>query len=349
MRLEAQKAAAEPARRDQADDRRGPVFVPFVVPWSIDVSLDLAALMDDEIRGDEVIRPGVFSLCQKIREQIFAELGVPLPAARVRLAESLPERHFVISLFEVPARIVALPGEMAPTDALFQIDAAARALLRARAGDFMGIAETQQLLDQLEQIAPALVRQLVPKPLTLSLLADVLRRMVEERVSIRDLRAILEGLSLVAATEKDPLNLAEFARGQLRRATTYRLTGGRPELSVYLLDAPIEEAVRHAITRTASGSFLTLAPAAGRDVVAAVRRAVSEFPPPEPLLAPGSSPDAVSPGAGPTPGRAVILTQPDIRRFVRKLIEVDMPEMTVVSFAELLPEISLRPLAKATL
>ena len=45
----------------------------------------------------------------------------------------------------------------------------------------------------------------------------------------------------------------------------------------------------------------------------------------------------------------VILTQPDIRRFVRKLIEVDFPEITVVSFAELLPEISLRPVAKATL
>jgi type III secretion protein V len=119
-------------------------------------------------------------------------------------------------------------------------------------------------------------------------------------------------------------------RGQLRRATTYRLTAGRGELSVYLLDAGIEEAIRHAITRTAAGSFLTLAPAAGRDVVAAVRRAL----------------------AHPLPydkGAQVILTQPDIRRFVRKLIEVDLPDITVVSFAELLPEISLRPVAKATL
>jgi type III secretion protein V len=45
----------------------------------------------------------------------------------------------------------------------------------------------------------------------------------------------------------------------------------------------------------------------------------------------------------------VILTQPDIRRFVRKLIEVDLPETTVVSYAELLPEIALQPVAKATL
>jgi type III secretion protein V len=64
-------------------------------------------------------------------------------------------------------------------------------------------------------------------------------------------------------------------------------------------------------------------------VVAAVRRALAQVPS--------------------EASRIVILTQPDIRRFVRKLVEVDFPEVTVVSFAELLPEISLRPLAKATL
>jgi type III secretion protein V len=126
-------------------------------------------------------------------------------------------------------------------------------------------------------------------------------------------------------------------RSQLRRATTYRLTGGRRELSVCLLDPSIEEAIRHAITRTASGSFLALSPAAGRDVVAAIRRAMAE----------GQS--AAPSGASIPIVTNVILTQPDVRRFVRKLLEVDLPEATVVSFAELLPEISLRPVARATL
>jgi type III secretion protein V len=43
----------------------------------------------------------------------------------------------------------------------------------------------------------------------------------------------------------------------------------------------------------------------------------------------------------------VILTQPDIRRFVRKLIEVELPAVWVVSFAELLPEVALKPVARA--
>lgn len=45
----------------------------------------------------------------------------------------------------------------------------------------------------------------------------------------------------------------------------------------------------------------------------------------------------------------MVLTQPDIRRFVRKLIDTDFPDAEVVSFAELLPEVSLRPLARANL
>ena len=162
------------------------------------------------------------------------------------------------------------------------------------------------------------------------LLADVLRRLIEERVSIRDLRAILEALSSVASAEKDPLQLSEFVRAQLRRAITFKLTRGAPNLDVYLLDPMIEDTVRRAITRTPNGAFLTLPPAAARDVIAAIRRSLT------------------SEGGG-LASAPVILTQPDIRRFVKKLIEPEVGEVSVVSFAELLPEVALRPLAKATL
>ncbi|MET0594586.1 MAG: flagellar biosynthesis protein FlhA [Polyangiaceae bacterium] len=340
MRSEARRAVAEPARGAVAA-RRGPVFLPVVVPFTIDVSSDFSALLEDEARGEEIVRPSAFTIGQRIRERIFEELGVPLPAARVRVIGSLPDRHLVISLFEIPTRVIAVPQGSTEAQAIADLEAAALEVLRARAADFIGIAETQLLLDQLEQIAPALVRQTIPKPVTPSLLTDVLRRLVEERVAVRDLRTILEALSLVAPTEKDPLNLAEFVRSQLRRATTFRLTAGRRDLPVCLLDPTIEETIRHAVTKTAAGSFLALAPAAGRDVVAAIRRALTE----------AQSPGTASPASGPARAAAtnVILTQPDVRRFVRKLIEVDLPDTVVVSYAELLPEIALHPVAKATL
>ena len=302
-------------------------FVPIVVPWSIEVSEDLADCLDDAPDGE---RAGLRSAALALREQLFSELGIPLPAPRVRVAAGLPSRHAVISLFEVPARVMPVPDGTSDAELVRVVSDAAAELLRSRAGDFLGLAETQRLLDEMEQFAPATVRNVVPKPVSLTLLTDILRRLLEERVSIRDLRAILEALASLAATEKDPLNLTELVRAQLRRALTFKLTRGATQLGVVLVDPTIEDTIRRAIQRTPAGAFLTLAPAAARDVIAALRRAASE-------------------ATTQSPGPAVFLTQPDIRRFMRKLLETELPDTTVVSFAELLPEVTLRPLARANL
>jgi type III secretion protein V len=322
------QATGQPAQAAPAAQRRAPTFLPVVAPWTVDVSADLeATLRDDGRDGEPTSLRGTLIA---VRERLFFDLGVPLPPARLRIVEDLPPRHVVLSLHEVPARVITLPEGLTPEALVDQVTAEVYATLLSRAADFLGMNETQQLLDQLEQISPAVVRQVVPKPVTLPLLAEVLRRLVEERISVRDLRAILEAMSIFAPQEKDGLQLAELVRTQLRRPTTYRLTGGSGSLDVYVLDPSIEDAVRQAITRTPAGSFLTLAPAAARDIVASVRRAVEGAPPPSPERPP------------------VILTQPDVRRFVRKLLETDFPDLPVVSFAELLPEVNLRPVARAT-
>jgi type III secretion protein V len=316
--------AAETTPRQRAD-AGGTRFVPMIVPWALEVSADLAPLFDDEVRGGEVKRPGLRSAGVALRELTFRELGVPLPPVRLTVGRDLPPRHVVLSLQELPARVLALPETVTDAEVAEFVVGNVLPVLRQRASDFLGIAETQALLDQLEQVAPATVRQVVPKPISVIQLADILRRLVDERQSVRDLKGILEALALVGHAEKDALNLAEFVRSQQRRAITHSLTRGRSELHVVLLDPSLEDTIRGAISRTAAGSFLTLAPAAGRDIVSAVRGAL------EPLA----------------PSLPPLLTQPDIRRFVRKLLELDFPELRVVSYAELLPEIAIKPLGTA--
>jgi type III secretion protein V len=306
--------AGSGARSDAPDGE----FVPVVVPWGIELSPDLAPLLGD----------GLAARCTELREALFAELGVPLPPPSLRVEPSLRSRSARVVLFEVPGPQMGIPTE--PERAVSFVADQALASLRARAGDFLGLAETQRLLDELEQIAPAVVRSVVPKPVTLTLLADVLRRLVEERIAVRDLRAILEALATVGATEKDPLTLSEHVRAQLRRAITFRLTAGAGHLGVYLLDPMIEDTIRRAVTRTPAGAYLALPPASARDVVASITRAFGEAPP----------------AAGKP---RVVLTQPDIRRFVRTLIATDFPDAEVIAFAELLPEVNLRPLSRANL
>lgn len=327
LRKDAEKAQADPVpAQAQGTGRKGPHFLPVLVPWSVELSPDLHESLPD---SDKL--PGVISGVQALRDSLFLDTGVPLPPPRIRTAPGLPERSVLVSLFEIPARLVALPAECTGSEITPFVVGQADAVLRTRAQDYIGLNETQKLLDELEQFSPALVRNVVPKPVTVAVLADVLRRLVEERVSVRDLRAILEALATVAGTEKDPLNLTEYVRSQLRRAITYRVAGGGSALTMVTLDPIIEDTVRRAVTRTPSGSFLSLAPAAARDVVTSIRRAYSE-----------------AQGAGAT-GTPVLLTQPDIRRFVRKLIETDLPDVDVLSFAELLPEIALRPVGRAHL
>ena len=179
------------------------------------------------------------------------------------------------------------------------------------------------MLDQLERAYPALVRHVVPKPVGLTLLADVLRRLVEEGVSIRPLREVLEALALHAPTEKDPVTLTELVRGALRRQITHRYARGGT-LAVTLLDASIEDAVREAIQRTAAGSYLALSPDVARDILDAVKREIR--------LEPGTD--------------AVLLTQADVRRFVRRLVEGDLPDLVVLSYQELAPEVVVQPLGR---
>jgi type III secretion protein V len=313
-------ALVDPTMKERA--RPGLAFVPLVEPWSLQISQDLVRASGE---GLERLR----EMTGEIRQALFAELGVPLPAARVRVeSTSMGRRRATLSIHEVPAKVFDVPEEHPAEGGLPWLRDRTLDVLRLRAAEFLGFAEVQRLLDELEQFSPAVVRAVVPKPVPLVLLTDVLRRLVEEQVSVRDLRGILEGLSSAAANEKDPLNLAEFVRSQLRRAITFRLTRGLGHLDVVLLDSLLEDTVRRAITRTAAGAFLALPPQAARDLLAAVRRAL------------GETHGSVAP--------TVILTQPDIRRFVRKLIEPDFPDVWVISFAELLPEISLKPIARAT-
>jgi type III secretion protein V len=319
---------APPAQRDAAGQRTNR-FVPVLVPWSLQVSSDLVVFIEDEQKGDRIIRPGIKAATGAVRELLFRDLGVPLPACVVQVNDDLPPRHLLLSLFEVPATGFALAAELEDRDLAQNVVDRVLPVFRKRAADYLGIAEAQVLLDKLEQIAPATVRQTTPKPVSLPLLTDILRRLVEEGVSVRDLKGILESLAQVATADKDPLNLAEYARSQMRRALTFEATGGTGAVSAILLSSDIEEAVRGAISRTSAGSFLTLAPAAARDVVKAVRRAVEQ--------------------AAGVSAQVVVVTQPDIRRFVRKLIENDLPWLRVLSYSELLPEVSVKPAATATI
>jgi len=325
LRGRAPDAAAEPARGDATAAGRPEGAAPLMTAIAVELGGELGARLapggDGTALGER--------LSVTLRERLFAELGLPVPAVRVRVnAAGLPPDGYVLRLNEVPlARGEAGQGagEEALADNLL-------ALLRRYGHELLGIQETQLLLDRLERTHPALVREVVPKLISPPLLTDVLRRLAEEGVSLRNLKDILGALAEWAPHERDPVALTEHVRGALRRAITYRYATTEGVLPVFLLDPMIEDTVREAIHKTATGSYLALEPQLSRDIVAAVGAAVGDT---------AGGPGAIERGPSTPP---VLLTSADIRRYVRRLVESEHPHLAVLAYPELAPEARLQPL-----
>jgi type III secretion protein V len=199
---------------------------------------------------------------------------------------------------------------------------------KQHASDFIGIQEVRGILEFLEKSFPDLVKE-VTRLVPLQKLTEIFRRLVQEQISIKDLRTILESLSEWAQTEKDTVLLTEYVRSSLKRYISYKYSQGQSILSVYTLDPEIEDMVRGAIKQTSAGSYLALDPDSIQMILNAMRQMISPTP------------------AGGQP--PVMLTAIDVRRFVRKLIEGDFPDIAVVSFQEIVPEIKIQPLGRIQL
>ncbi|MBZ4397031.1 type III secretion system export apparatus subunit SctV [Myxococcus sp. MISCRS1] len=201
------------------------------------------------------------------------------------------------------------------------------AILRRNAREFVGVQETQTMLEQLEKAFPAIVKEVIPKVVNVLKLTDILQRLVEEEISIRDLRGILQALSEYGQVEADNVMLTEHVRASQRRYISHKYARGSGTLVVYLLDPNIEEAIRGSIKRTSAGAHLALEPELAQEIVQAVRSECGHLPP--------------------SAQRPVILTAMDIRRYVRKLLEYEFnPSFSVLSYQELSPELNIQPVAR---
>ena len=269
------------------------------------------------------------------RARLFADTGLALPPVQVRLADAsdaLPARGYRIALNEIPlARGQLAAG--AP-DAAGEITGHLLTLLRRRGHELVGIEETQALLAALERSHPALVREVIPKLVSPALLAELLRRLADEGITLRQLPEILGALAEAAPATRDPAALAERARAALRRAITFAHAGEAGVLAAIALDPLVEDTLRDAMRGGGAGvaaggeGHLALAPEASRDILAGVGRALS-----------------AAPAGGPRP---VIVTAADLRRHVRRLIEVEHPDLAVLSWAELTPETRIEAFASVS-
>ncbi|ANJ66621.1 flagellar biosynthesis protein FlhA [Halothiobacillus diazotrophicus] len=114
-------------------------------------------------------------------------------------------------------------------------------ILTENAADLFGYEEAQQLLDTLKEGAPKLVEDLVPKTLAMSVIVQVLRNLLEERLPIRDIRTIAETLARHGQHTQDVNQLTEVVRIALGRMIVQHINGLTPSLPVITLDPQLEQ------------------------------------------------------------------------------------------------------------
>jgi type III secretion protein V len=198
-------------------------------------------------------------------------------------------------------------------------------LLSRHASTFVGMQETKYLLDRMEERAPDLVRE-VTRLLPVQKIADIFSRLVQEQISIRDLRTILQALIEWAPREKDVVMLTEYVRSSLKRQISYMYSRGQNMLPVILLEPQLEETIRKAIRQTSAGAFLSMDPNTTQRILKAVEANAGKF--------------------RESTQKPVLMVSMDIRRYVRRLLESKFYELPVMAYQEITSEISVQPVAR---
>lgn len=337
---------------------------------TIPVILEAGSSLSEKIMASEKTVSFIDEMVPKMRQALYADMGVRFPGVHVRTeSPSLERDEYSILLNEVPVvRGKIIEGFLLTNESeenlkrynlpftsyknslglpSLWVEERHEELLkkagirywkpleviilhlsyffRHYANEFVGIQEVKGMLEFMEKSFPDLVKE-VTRLIPLQKLTDIMKRLIQEQISVKDLRTIFEALSEWAQSEKDTVLLTEYIRSSLKRYISFKYSQGQTVLSVYILDPEIEDMVRGAIKQTSAGSYLALDPDSVQLILQGIRNTVA--PPP-----PGGQPP-------------VLLTAIDVRRFVRKLIEMEFPDVSVVSYQEIIPEIRIQPLGR---
>ena len=186
-------------------------------------------------------------------------------------------------------------------------------------GEFIGVQETRYLMDAMENKYGELIREL-QRLLSVGKVAEILQRLVEEGISIRDLRTIFETLVEWVPKEKDVIMLTEYVRIALRRHIRRKFATREGWISALMIGEGIENLIRESIRQSTAGSYSVLNTTQTHMILTEIK-----------TLLPVDKP-------------CVLLTSLDVRRYLRKIVERELFATPVLSYQELGDDVEIKVL-----
>ena len=188
-------------------------------------------------------------------------------------------------------------------------------LLRNNAAELLSHDESQQLLDKVAGRSPKLVEDLVPGKLPLATITKVLQNILDESVSVRDMRTILEVLSTESSRTQDPDELTAAVRPKLGRMIVQSLIDVNDSLPVITLDPALEQTLHNILQQSASNEGLVIEP----QLAESLFKALAE------------NTEQVESQGQP----AILVVSPGIRPWLAKIIKHRLSDLTVLSYSEI--------------
>ena len=188
-------------------------------------------------------------------------------------------------------------------------------IAKRHADELLSRDATKHLIDELKEIAPTVVDELIPGMMKISEVQQVLHLLLKEDVPIRQLSIIMETLGDYAARTKDPIWLTEYVRHRLARTISSRYRDSQGRLHVLALDPAMEDRIAAGLDHNERGLFVRMSPQAVDLTCERIQEGVKK------LITAGQPP--------------VILVSPRIRPGLRQITSASLPRLRVLSYNEI--------------
>jgi type III secretory pathway component EscV len=266
-----------------------------------------------------------FDVCLKVRGVTAGRMTVPADGlfclaspGRLEGVGIKPESAADVGRTWIPRSEASLAraAQMAVLEPIDGIALQVQAWLLKCASKLIGIDEAQRLIDEVARTRPVLIRETIPKVISLPKLAELLAALVGDGISLGHLPEVLEVISRAWAGG-DSEDLLQTVRQGLAPIITALALNGSDRLLALELDADIESVLENALVTTSRGRRLALSPEISKQIVDACR------------------------GAAAGAERPVFLTRPHLRAPLSETLAAEIPDAMVLAHGEIEPNVTV--------
>ncbi|MDO9574334.1 MAG: flagellar biosynthesis protein FlhA, partial [Candidatus Contubernalis sp.] len=195
-------------------------------------------------------------------------------------------------------------------------------IIKNHAHELLGRQEVKVLVDMVKETNSAVVDELIPNMMSIGEVQKILQNFLLERVPVRDMVTILETLANHVSSSKDMDYLTEMVRQSLSRTICSQYVGDENKLSVLTLDTELEQTIANSLQQSPQGTYPVIKPDKTQKILKSLSTHV------EAMAVKGQNP--------------LILVSPRIRLPFRRLLERGFPQVSVMSFNEVMPGIDVQ-------